>query len=57
MFKCPFCGAKIDGRTDDNYNIDHSKIKCQECGEWRYALRDYACDTEEVPNVELTGGP
>lgn len=37
MFDCENeeCGLEIDGTTDDNYNSNHSEIKCPHCGTWQ----------------------
>lgn len=37
MIECERCHELIDGRTDDNYNIDHTKIQCPFCGHWQEA--------------------
>ena len=30
-----FCGEMIDGRFDDCYNSDHTKICCIYCNTWQ----------------------
>lgn len=40
MFECEECGHRIDGRTDDNYNREHTKIQCPECGHWQSGILD-----------------
>lgn len=52
MFICKFCGKQIDGRTDDNYNSDHSQIKCPYCGEWQAV----EIKTEEEDNRRYENG-
>jgi hypothetical protein len=35
---CPKCRINIPDVYDDNYNIDHTKIKCDECNTWYYVV-------------------
>lgn len=37
MTKCEHCGESIKDDTDDNYNSDHSQIKCEACHKWQDA--------------------
>ncbi len=43
--KCQFCGASIKADTDDNYNIDHTRINCPECGNWS-AVTDHGLNPD-----------
>lgn len=56
MFICIFCGAEIDGRTDDNFNIDHSEIQCSSCGKWMTDVTSEACAAVARHVLFRTGG-
>lgn len=53
---CKSCGEEIDLRTDDYYNIDHTKVGCPYCGDVRSALeyeRNSDSDNGDVtPNAQ-----
>lgn len=55
MTECMTCGELLDLATDDNYNVDHTKIGCPNCGDFRYAIEyereliESTGDTDPIP--------
>ena len=35
MDYCEICGEPIDAEYDDNYNFEHTRIGCPDCGHWQ----------------------
>jgi hydrogenase maturation factor HypF (carbamoyltransferase family) len=35
MTTCKVCQGEINDQTDDQYNADHTRIQCPDCGTWQ----------------------
>ena len=59
---CPQCGLKLDLRSDDNFNSDHTAIICPRCGskECAVSVEVHNLTTHDIqlsPTGEFIIGP